>query len=135
MATSSKVLWNLTKLQEEALRSIDERIARKVLEVESYDDDDALRARVAEWRAAQEAHISDMFRRLGDGGLDDFSLSKFKLDPMPKVDRWDRNKAERELSQLQARRSKIVAKSSSLVTDDDGNIALTKTQLAEFFDL
>lgn len=135
MASSSKVLFKLETLKEKALESIDFRIAQKRLEVESYDDDAVLEQRIADWRTRQEERISDLFRKLGEGGLDNHTLSKFKLDDIPKVDRWERERAETDLRGLESRRSKIVAKSESLVPDEDGNISLTKLQLREFFDL
>lgn len=136
MATSSKVMFNLDVLKTKALESIDLRIAQQRLEVESFDDDAALEQRVIDWRARQEERISDLFRRLSDDtGIDNHSLSKWKIDAIPEVDRWERQRAERELSSLEAKRTQIVAKSESLVPDADGNIALTKTQLSEFFGL
>ena len=135
MASSSKVLFKLETLKEKALESIDFRIAQKRLEVESYDDDAVLEQRVEEWRTRQEERISDLFRKLGDGGMDNYELSKFQLDAIPKVDRWERERAETDLRGLESRRSRIVAKSESLVPDEDGNISLTKLQLREFFDL
>lgn len=136
MATSSKVQFRLETLKEKALESIDFRIAQQRLLVESFDDDAALEQRIAEWRARQEERISDLFRRLSDDrGLDNHSLSKFKIDPIPEVDRWERQRAERDLASLENKRTQILAKSESLVADEDGNIALTKTQLNEFFGL
>ena len=135
MASSSKVLFKLETLKEKALESIDFRIAQKQVEVENFDSDELLEQRIAEWRARQEEKISDLFRKLGEGGVDNHTLSKFKLDPIPEVDRWDRQRAETDLRGLESRRSKIVAKSESLVPDEDGNISLTKLQLKEFFDL
>lgn len=83
MATSSKVQFNLNVLREKALESLDFRIASAELNVASYDDDEALAQRIREWRARQEEKISDIFRQLGDGDLDDYRLSKVPagLDP------------------------------------------------------
>lgn len=133
--SSSKVMFRLETLKAEALKSIDFRIQQKRLEVESYDDDAALEERRAEWRAAQEQRISELFSRLGQKGITDEGLAAFKIDPIPEVDRWDRSKAEHDLSRLQSLRTQIVAKTEALVADDAGNISLTKTQLAEFFGL
>lgn len=135
MATSSKVRFNLETLRAKALESIDLRIAQAQREVDSYMDDAALQQRVAEWRARQEEKISSIFRQLGDGGVDDYRLSKFALDEIPTVSRWDRRDAERTLERLVAKRSQIVAKADALIPDEDGGIALTKTQLADFFGL
>lgn len=135
MATSSKVRFNLDTLREKALESLDLRIAQAKRDVESYEDETALNARIAEWRTRQEEKISNIFRQLGEGGVDDYRLSKFALDPIPSVNTWDRRDAEKRLEMLVARRSKVVAKAESLVPDDDGGIALTKTQLQEFFAL
>lgn len=136
MATSSKVQFRLDTLREKALESIDHRIARKRLEVDSFEDDEALEQRVNEWRAKQEERISDLFRRLDDGrGIDNHSLSKWKIEPIPEIDRYERQRAERDLRSLESERLRILAKSESLVADEDGNISLTKTQLKEFFGL
>jgi hypothetical protein len=135
MATSSKVVFKLDTLREKALDSIDHRIAMAALEVESFDDDDALAERIKEWRARQEEKVSKLFARLGDGGIGDHELAKFKLDAIPEVDRWERQRAERNLRELEAKRTQITAKSEALVPDEHGNIALTKTQLSEFFGL
>lgn len=133
MATSSKVSFKLEKLQEDAVKSIDDQIAAKVLVVESYDDEAALAQRRAEWRTAQEERVSHLFSRLGGADLSDEELADFKIQPRPKVDSWDRIRAEAELQTLRAQRGKVIAKSGALVADKDGNIALTKTQLQEFF--
>lgn len=133
MATSSKVKFRLETLKEKALESIDFRIAQQRLHVESFDDDEALEQRITEWRARQEERISDLFRSLDEA--DNHRLSKFKIDPIPEVDRWERQRAERDLASLENKRTQILAKSESLVPDEDGSIALTKTQLSEFFGL
>lgn len=133
MATSSKVLFRLETLKQKALESIDSRIDRKRLEVQSFEDDTALQQRVVEWRARQEEKVSELFRSLGD--TDNHRLANFKIDPIPEVDAYDLRRAERELENLESRRSQIWAKTESLVPDEDGNISLTKTQLTEFFGL
>lgn len=133
MATSSKVQFNLETLKKKALESIDFRIAQKQTEVDSFDDDDAFAETVKEWRAKQEERISDLFRNIND--TDDYQLSRFAIAPIPKQDRWDRARSIRDLEDLQIRKAKITAKMESLVPDEDGNIALTKTQLSEFFGL
>jgi hypothetical protein len=132
VATSSKVMWKLETLTEQALAAIDERIAAKVLEVEAYANAD-ISADMKRWRADQEARVSDLFRQLDT--IDDVALSRFRIDKMPSRDEYAKDRAERDLKGLQNRRARIVAKAASLVADEDGNIALTKTQLAEFFDL
>ena len=135
MATSSKVRFDLDTLRTEAMKSLDVRIAQAQLEVDSYDDDEALAQRVAEWRTRQEEKISTIFRQLGDGGVDDYRLSKFSLDPIPEVDRYDRRNAEQRLERLLAKRSQVEAKAKSIKPDEDGTVSLTKTQLQEFFGL
>lgn len=133
--SSSKVMFNLETLKAKALESMDFRIAQKKQEIESYDDDMALEARVAEWRNEQEKRVSELFSSLGPRGISNEGLAAFKIDPIPSVDKWDRSKAEHDLNRLEAQRSIIVAKTESLVADEEGHISLTKTQLAEFFGL
>ena len=133
MATSSKVQFKLSVLKEKALEAIDFKIAQQEVVVQSFDDDAALETRISEWRARQEERVSDLFRSLAD--QDNHRLAKFEIDPIPTVDRWDRQRAERDLNSLRNKRSDMLAKSESLVPDESGNIALTKTQLSEFFGL
>lgn len=135
MAVSSKVLFRLETLKEKALEAIDLQIAQKTLEVDSFEDEDALEERVKEWRTKQEERISDLFRQLGEGGIDNYRLARFKMDDLPKFDRYDRERAMRELRSLEAKRSEISAKASSLVPDEGGNISLTSTQMHQFFSL
>lgn len=135
MATSSKTTFKLADLQVAALKSIDERIADQQLVVASYDDEAALAQRQAEWRAAQEERVSHLFSRLGGKDLSDEELARFEIQPRPKIDRWDKSRAQQTLRDLERAKSRIVAKSSALTADADGNIALTATQLREFFGL
>jgi len=135
MATSSKTTFKLAELQQRAVEAIDQQIAAQVLVVESFDDDAALEQRVTDWRVKQEARVSHLFSRLGGADLSNEELAAFTIDRMPKVDRWDRMRAKTELHALHTRRGRIIAKSSSLTADADGNIALTATQLREFFGL
>lgn len=135
MATSSKVQFNLETLKAKARESIDVRIEQAQLHVDSFDDDAAFSQRVAAWRARQEERVSELFRSLGEGGVADATLAKWKVEQMPEVNIYDRRKAENDLQRLIGIRSQIVAKSDSLVADEQGNISLTKTQLQEFFGL
>lgn len=135
MATSSKVQFNLDTLKEKALESIDFRIGQKRIEVEAFGDQSAQDTLVRQWRAKQEERVSDLFRRLGDDGVSDKELATFKIQPIPEVDNRERSRAVHDLSRLETLRSQIIAKAESLVADEDGNIALTKTQLSEFFAL
>lgn len=135
MASSTKVHFNLEKLREKALESIDFRISSKRLEVESHEDEAALAQRIATWRQEQEERLVGVTKLLANGDIDNHRLSRFKLDPIPTVDGYDRSRAERELRSLEATRTQILAKGSSLVADVDGNVSLTSTQLSEFFGL
>jgi HPt (histidine-containing phosphotransfer) domain-containing protein len=133
MPSSAKVHFKLETLKAKALESIDERIAIKEVELNETGDPELHKESLAAWRSRQEERISELFRQLGD--IDDYRLSGFALDPIPRVDPWERNKVERELRSLHAIRSQIVAKSESLVADEKGEISLTSTQLKDFFDL
>jgi hypothetical protein len=135
MPSSAKVHFKLETLKAKALESIDHRIAMKQIEVNNFEDDEVLERRVRDWRNRQEARISELFSRLGEGGIDNHQLSEWEVEDIPKLDKWDRQKAVRELRGLEATRSQIVAKSDSLVADDKGEISLTSTQLKDFFDL
>jgi hypothetical protein len=135
MATSSKVVFKLGTLREKALESIDFRIAQQQEEVNLFLSQGELQDLVAQWRADQEAKISEVFSQLGGDDLSNEDLARFRLDDFPKVDVHELRRAEYRLKELRALRSQIEAKSESLVGDEDGNISLTKTQLAEFFGL
>src|SRR5688500_8340730 len=103
MATSSKVTFKLDLLREKALESIDFRIATARISVESFDDDDALAERIRQWRVRQEEKLREFVAQLDKA--DDYRVSKFALDPIPEVDRWDRRDARRKLEDLEAKRS------------------------------
>lgn len=133
MATSSKVVFNLETLKEKALESINQRITNAQLEVDSYEDDAEFAERVAEWRARQEARLSEIFRQLDT--IDNVSLANFRLEEAPEIDKWGKARAVSKVRELENLRTQIIAKSDSLVPDADGNISLTKTQLSEFFGL
>lgn len=135
MATSSKVRFDLDTLRRKALESLDLRIAQAQTEVDSYFDDNAMEARLVEWRQIQERKIAVIFSQLGEGGVDDYRLAQFALDPIPSVDKWARRDAEQRLASLVAKRSQVEAKAESIMADEDGGVSLTKTQLAEFFGL
>ena len=135
MASSSKVMFKLETLREKAIESINLRIAQQQLEVDSFDDDDALAQRIDAWRVRQHDKLREAVRRIDADDMDDHRLSKFSLDSIPEVDRWDRSRAQQKLRELESRKSQILAKSESLVPDEDGNISLTKLQLQEFFGL
>jgi len=133
VATSSKVKFKLDVLRQKAIESIDYRISQAELEVASFDDDEAFSERVRQWREDSERRLSEIFSQLGE--IDDYRLSKFRLAEIPTIDRYARRSAERVLEDLKVKRSRVIAKSESLVPDEDGNISLTKTQLSEFFGL
>jgi len=133
VATSSKVQFKLVTLREKALAAIDNEIEQKEQELASLESDEVLAEQLREWRAQQEAKLSELFSQLDS--IDDYRLSRFKLDPIPKVDRYEVDRARTSLERARTKRDRIVAKSDSLVGDEAGNISLTKTQLAEFFGL
>lgn len=136
MASSTKVQFNLKTLQEKALASIDERIAMATEDLELFESEQAMDARVAEWRKDQEARVADLFRRLGGKDIPDEELARFKVQDMPTNDTWvERNRARQRLRKLESLKSQMAAKAGSLVPDEDGNISLTSTQLDEFFGL
>lgn len=138
MATSTKVLFNLETLKTRALEAIDLKIEHSQQVVDSYDSDEALKDRVTEWREQATAMVQDLAGRLSGGEneeVGDYELSKFKVPEIPSVTNYDRRRAQNELHGLQERRALIVAKTESLVGDENGNISLTKTQLQEFFGL
>ena len=59
MASSSKVMFKLETLREKAIESINLRIAQQQLEVDSFDDDDALAQRIDAWRVRQHDKLRE----------------------------------------------------------------------------
>lgn len=140
MATSSKVMFNLSSLQAKAVEAIDLKIAMAQLEVESAESQEAFEKRIRHWREDTINQIIGMADRIreNEAEVGDYALSKFRsktLKPMPEHDRYELRDAERLLSRLQQKRIDIIAKSASLVPDEKGSISLTVTQLSEFFGL
>lgn len=135
MATSSKVQFNLEALRAKAMESINFRIDAKTQELLSYDDETVLIERINEWRGRQIDRMRSLIAGFETGEIGDSQLAKFELEAIPSVDKYERRKLQRELTELEADRSRIEAKSGSLVADDKGNISLTTTQLQEFFGL
>lgn len=133
MASSSKVQFKLEKLKELAVETIDLRIAQKEDELAQLGSPEDQAERMKAWRAATEAKISNVFRELDT--LSDALLAQFTIDKIPQANRWDTERRQRDLDRLRADRAKMLAKANSLVPDEDGNVALTKTQLKEFFEL
>jgi RNA processing factor Prp31 len=133
VATSTKVLFKLSSLREKALTAINERIDNAEEELERLNRDDTLAELRRDWRQKQQIRIDDLFSRLDE--ISDEELSRFRLDELPKIDQWAKGKARQRVNGLRATRDQIIAKADSLVSDEDGNIGLTKTQLAEFFGL
>lgn len=134
MATSSKVQFKLETLKEQALVAIDQRLIAALAEVESYNDESLLAERIGEWRVRQIERLTALLDGIHDKS--DHELAGFKIQEIPSNDdKWERKRAVSQLRELEERRAEIVAKSESLVPDADGNIALTKTQLKEFFNL
>jgi hypothetical protein len=135
MATSSKVRFKYDDLKARAIESIDFTIDEQEHLVRSLSDHEIIRKAVAEWRTAQEDRLSELMHRIANGQVDDHELSRFKLDDIPTPDHWEERSALRHLTALRERRTRLVAKMDSLVPEPDGSIALTKTQLRDFFGL
>jgi hypothetical protein len=136
MATSSKVVFSLETLKAKALEAFDARIARAEAHLASYDDDTAYQQEVREWREHQRNLILTLAARIDSGQVADSDLTVPGLRSMPDPPRsWEQERAKADLERLHTQRIKITAKADSLVPDADGNVALTKTQLSEFFGL
>lgn len=133
MATSSKVQFRLESLRAKALENIDSKIADTEAKLQKLTDPDDLNRRIQDWREEQEKRVQYLHSLLGS--IDNYELSQFKLDEIPSVNRWTVDSLQRDLRFLKEKRSQILAKSQSVVGDEDGNVSLTKTQLAEFFGL
>lgn len=140
MASSSKITFSLAALQQKALQAIDRRISDIEMDLAVAGDQDAFAESVAAWREAEQERVWALGNRLfpandvpGPDPVSNEELATFAVTPMPKQDVHLIAKMERELKALQVQRAEIVVKSQSLVADESGNIALTTTQLREFF--
>lgn len=135
MATSSKVLFCLEDLKVNALKALDEQIAHTQAIVNNYDADALYSQQVDDWREDQKATILELAAKVKDGTITDVTLEAFKARAKPTRDRWDHERQKTHLHKLQNDRTRMMAKAEALIPDSDGNIALTKTQLSEFFRL
>lgn len=131
---ASRITFSLAKLAEQAEQAIQGRIDDKALEIGRLEEHlDLYETHLAEWRAAMEEVL---FRLNHDfEHMTPEAIANFRFAPVPKRDTFALERAHRELQALQAEALKITAKAASLVPDADGNISLTKTQLAEYFSL
>lgn len=137
MPGPTKVKFKLGDLQAKALESIDARIENAGRNFMQLTDQSAYEEQTAEWRRKAEEQIVNLAHRISTGEtMSNIDLSRAALLPnRPQHDEYAVNRARKALEALEAERTKIVAKSESLVPDEDGNISLTKSQLADFFGL
>jgi hypothetical protein len=136
VATSSKVKFNLETLTEKAIEAIEAKVALAKIDFDAFEDPSVADDRLAAWRAAQKERVEDLLKQINDGTVSDRDLMVWKVQPAPGGDTTsERTRALNTLRALQSQRDQIKAKAESLVADEDGSIALTKTQLEEFFGL
>lgn len=135
MATSTKVVFHLDTLKQKAMESLDYRIGELQKRVDDYDSDAEYQRRLDNWRTAQMEYVLDLAAKVQAGTVTDLELERFKAKEKPDRDRWEHDRNSRTLAELKVMRSKMQGKADSLVADEHGNVALTKTQLSEFFDL
>lgn len=128
---AGKVSFDLASLKARALEAIDFRISQKLAEIDALDDDRTLEQQVDAWRSRIAEQVTAMYTRLPS----DEALAVFTFDKIPQKDAPLLARCTRELRALEAERTRIEAKSGSLVADADGTISLTKSQLSEFFGL
>lgn len=137
MPGPTKVKFKLQDLQAKALESIDARLENAGRHFMQLTDRTKFEEDSAEWRRKAEDQIVNLAHRISTGEtMSDIDLSRAALLPSrPQHDEYAVNRARKAIENLEAERTKIVAKSESLVPDEDGNISLTKSQLADFFGL
>ena len=136
MATSSKIRFNLDTLREQAFKAMDEQI--QVLEdylAELDQQEYHLKSRVDAWRVQQSERVLSLADHLREDKVSDAELAGFKVVPIPSQDQFEARQVRGELRLARQEKHRIAAKSASLVPAEDGTIALTKTQLREFFGL
>jgi hypothetical protein len=137
MATSTKVRFKLDVLTQKALEAADNRIALVREELDALGDPSTLTQTLVAWRTSQKERIEDLLAQLEEGTISNRELSAWRIQTIPTPDSsaTERGRANHSLRTLQAQRADIEAKAGSLVADEDGSVALTKTQLEEFFGL
>ena len=136
MATSSKIRFNLDTLREQAFKAMDDQI--QVLEdyLSELDQQEYhLKSRVDAWREQQSERVLSLADQLREDKVSDAELAGFKVSPVPSLDQYEARQVRGELRLARQEKRRIAAKSTSLVPSEDGTIALTKTQLREFFGL
>lgn len=135
MATSSKVRFRLDTLSVEATKSLDDRIARAEQRVAAQHDPEALAHEMNAWFDAESKRVTELARHIGAGSATPSMLSQFEVSACPTVNRYEAREARANLDRLLSKRSKMLAKTAALVPDEEGCVTLTRTQLADFFDL
>lgn len=131
MASSSKIRFRLPALREKALDAIDREIGEKQLDLDRVSDEVQYAQELVEWRNTQEIRLGEMVAALEF--VSDADLEAFRVHPMPKLDEHLAARTRRELDRLTQQRESMLVKIDSLVADADGNVALTRTQLSDFF--
>lgn len=137
MPGPTKVKFKLEDLKAKALESLDTRIEAAGRTYAQMLDDTAHNLEREDWRRKAEAQVIHLAHRLTtEQGITDADLARAAILPnRPQRDEHAIVRARKALEALEAERTKVVAKSESLVPDEQGNISLTKTQLADFFSL
>lgn len=135
MATSTKVMFKLEELKKRALEALDERIELAEAELDVLEQGDSWEEQIEQWRNDQLTRVQKLLEEWAK--TDNDQLARFRVDSPPS---WDGRVLEMRRMQGTLRyykelRGQIKAKAASLVPDAEGNIALTKTQLSEFFGL
>lgn len=130
---SAKVQFSLETLTKRALENIDHEIALKEAECAAADDIDQHLLDVSHWRTRQANRLDELAENFAI--ISDADLEKFRIEPAPTVDLAEIRRCARQLDALRKARENMIVKSASLVADADGNVALTRVQLREFFNL
>lgn len=131
--SSTKVRFSLESLKDRALSAIEERITAAEERASEANDRNKIRQAQLLWRERQEARLRETVEMLNETSDED--LVGFKVEPYPKFDEYEGKRALRDLDRLYEERNSIIAKAESLITDAEGNVSLTTTQLRDFFGL
>lgn len=133
MSNTSKVVFKLDVLKQRAVEAVDEKIEHAKIQYDLVSDKSTIRVAQATWRERQDSAARDLAANLDN--LADKDLIDFRFEPYPEFDEFQAKRAARVLDLLVEQRASVIAKAESLVPDADGNIALTQTQLKNFFGL
>ena len=132
--TSSKLRFDRDGLRAAIEADYDRRIASAEADLREAQDPEHHAALAAEWRADAEAQISAFFRTLGTAT--NAQIEGFRIRSAPKLhDDYALRRLRDEPAALRSLKARSLAKVDAVRPDADGALAVTATQMSDFFGL